>query len=302
MKKFSLFAICHLLFATSLFAWLSTEDKGTSGAQFLKIGIGARPVALAGAYTSLSNDISGVYWNPAGVVFSENKEVELMYTQWFEDTTLNYFGIGTPFRGGKLFLNYTLLTVSKLERRTSDTGSSEGEFKAQDSAIGIGYAFKLGESAVGITLKSISSKIDDESASAVAVDIGWKKESEKYLWGISLRNLGTEIKFINEADPLPTNLNLGFGIKLKENMCLGIDLNFPRDNEINASIGYEYILKAGRMEIPLRVGYKTLNDFEAIDALSAGLGINIKSYTLDFAWAPYGDLEDTIRIALKGKF
>jgi len=301
MKRLLLIIYC-LMISIYSFAWLSSEDKGTSGAQFLKIGVGAEGPAMAGAYTSLSKDISGVYWNPAGVILSEGKEIELMYTQWFEDTTLNYLGFGMPLGRGKLFLNYAGVTVDKLEKRTSDTSEPVENFKAQDSAIGIGYALKLGEGAVGITLKSISSKIDDKSASAIGVDVGWKKEGEKYLWGIALRNLGTEIKFEDKGDPLPTNLNLGLGIKLKDNMLLSVDLNLPNDNEINASIGYQYLLKAGGIELPLRVGYKTLNDFDTIDALSAGLGIKIKNYTLDFAWAPYGDLGDTIRVAIKAKF
>ncbi len=38
---------------------------GTVGAQFLKIGIGARGAAMGGAYEAISNDVTAVFWNPS---------------------------------------------------------------------------------------------------------------------------------------------------------------------------------------------------------------------------------------------
>ena len=38
---------------------------GTSGTQFLKLGVGARSVGLGGAFVAVVNDASSVYWNPS---------------------------------------------------------------------------------------------------------------------------------------------------------------------------------------------------------------------------------------------
>ena len=316
MKNFLLVLTLHFtLFTFNAYAWLNKEDKGTAGAQFLKIGLGAAGPAMGGAYTALSSDISGLYWNPGGLAFSECKEVEVMNLTWFEDTALQYLAYAMPFAKGQLGIHYAGLSVSELEERTGDTDDPLDTFNAQDQSIGLTYAVKSGDSAgMGATVKMVSSEIGDKSASAAALDLGYRKDGEKYLWGASLRNLGGGIKFETESDPLPTNLNLGAGIKLSPAMLLSLDLNLPNDNEMNFSVGYEYRLKASGLEIPLRLGYKTLNDFDTADALSVGIGFamcracsNVLNHTqhafsLDLAWVPYGDLGDTIRIALKGKF
>lgn len=37
---------------------------GTSSAEFLTIGIGARAIGMGGAFTGLADDVSAGYWNP----------------------------------------------------------------------------------------------------------------------------------------------------------------------------------------------------------------------------------------------
>ena len=45
----------------------ATTNVGTAGAQFLKIGPGARVDSLGGAFGALANDVTSIYWNPAGI-------------------------------------------------------------------------------------------------------------------------------------------------------------------------------------------------------------------------------------------
>jgi len=40
---------------------------GLSGGQFLKIGVGARGTGMAGAMSSITNDVTSIFWNPAGL-------------------------------------------------------------------------------------------------------------------------------------------------------------------------------------------------------------------------------------------
>ena len=39
---------------------------GTTSAQFLKLGVGARAIALGGSFVAEASDLSALYWNPAG--------------------------------------------------------------------------------------------------------------------------------------------------------------------------------------------------------------------------------------------
>ena len=58
--------ISFLIF--SLRAITGQTNVGTTSASFLEIGAGARSLAMGGAYVSLANDVSALYWNPAGIV------------------------------------------------------------------------------------------------------------------------------------------------------------------------------------------------------------------------------------------
>ena len=57
--------LCGVVSASGQKAQLT--QLGSSIANFLKIGVGARPVAMGEAFTALSDDISTVYWNQGGL-------------------------------------------------------------------------------------------------------------------------------------------------------------------------------------------------------------------------------------------
>nr|HQV31862.1 hypothetical protein [Calditrichia bacterium] len=45
----------------------SINRAGTTAAQFLKIGVGGRAIGMGNAYTAIAEDITAVFWNPAGI-------------------------------------------------------------------------------------------------------------------------------------------------------------------------------------------------------------------------------------------
>ena len=53
--------------ATTALADELHEDVGTTAFAFTKIGVGARPVAMGGAFVGLADDITALYYNPAGL-------------------------------------------------------------------------------------------------------------------------------------------------------------------------------------------------------------------------------------------
>lgn len=306
MKKI-LILICLVFISSVSHAWLSKSDAGTSGAQFLKIGIGAKPMGMGGA-ASAASDANSIYWNPAGLASLEKTEVLAMHTQWFEDTSIEFIAAIIPVGNKVLGLSVTYLAIDDFEKRTADTSAPEGTFNANDSAIGITCSRKLASFDIGITLKVIKSKIADEKSNTVfAADIGFLKR------GLTLagkpmsaslvgKDFGTKIKFREKKDPLPSVIKLGMGVEVSPQIKVAADINLPRDNEVNLNIGLEYKLPVAAVDFPVRVGYKTLNDFDTISGFSAGFGIGAGSYSFDFAWVPYGDFEDTYRISLSGKF
>ncbi|HPD34221.1 MAG TPA: hypothetical protein PKV40_07755, partial [Candidatus Kapabacteria bacterium] len=70
---------------------------GIAGSQFLKIPIGARGSGMS-AFSSVVNDLSSIYWNPAGLAYQHGLAAEFSYLQWFAGYTHNFaavsYGLG----------------------------------------------------------------------------------------------------------------------------------------------------------------------------------------------------------------
>ena len=58
---------------------LQAASAGSSTANFLKIGIGARGAAMGEAQSAISNDVTASYWNPAGLAPLRYQEISLMH-------------------------------------------------------------------------------------------------------------------------------------------------------------------------------------------------------------------------------
>ena len=82
--------------AVASLAQASDAKTGTSGAQFLKIGAGARPTAMGDAYTAIADDVNAVYFNPAGLTQLPAAQITAMQTQWFEGLDYAFGAFALP--------------------------------------------------------------------------------------------------------------------------------------------------------------------------------------------------------------
>ena len=67
IKNFLL--ICMCLF----FGSIDNSFAGTDAAAFLKKSVGLKAIAMGGAFTSIADDTSAIYWNPAGLAQIQDK-------------------------------------------------------------------------------------------------------------------------------------------------------------------------------------------------------------------------------------
>ena len=93
---------------------------GTAGAQFLKIGPGARVDGIGSAFCAIADDVTAVYWNPAGIGQLEGFNLSDTHTYWIADTRFNYLAVAAPvdFVSGTLGLSVTLLTIPEMQITT----------------------------------------------------------------------------------------------------------------------------------------------------------------------------------------
>lgn len=331
MKKTIIFIIISTLVISTFCFGQTFRKVGTSAAQFLKIGVGARALALGSAFGAVANDANTVYWNPAGMVNLNNISWTGSHTNWFADISHQYTALVIPMgNSSALGLSATFITMGEEEITTEADPQGTGFFwNANDIAVGISYArWMTNRFAIGVTMKYISQKIYNESASTFAVDVGTylKTGYKGVIIGMCFSNFGGSLQLhgrdlIREYDPnpdntlnasvdtrlhtqpwpLPVNFRVGVAIDIMgagdrfvssedSRFTLAIDGTHPNDDSEKLNFGLEY---AWQEMLFVRFGYGTGYDLIEF-AYGGGLKFNIggTTFVCDYALAPYGELDN----------
>ncbi len=282
---------------------------GTTGAAFLKLGAGSRPVAMGEAFVAAADDINALYWNPAGLALADGKQVSFVHTEWFQSIRYEYLAYCQQALGGTIGAGITYLYIDGIERRdAAGVLLSSVSIPANDLAVAAAYSKSLSEKlAVGASVKFINQQLDDQSAMGVAADIGvlFRPSPEGLAVGVALQNLGYQAAFETVASPLPTNLKAGISQKSADgNFTFAADFNYSLLDSIwAAGAGIEYWFHP---VFSVRAGYKynsAINStLGALSGLTCGVGFKVSMMNIDYALVPYGDLGYTHRITVGAKF
>lgn len=279
--------------------------SGITSAEFLKIGVNARAVAMGGAFVSIADDASSIYWNPGGLAQLKNAEIAFTHNIWLQNVTYDYMAFVCPLGAGSIASSITYLSTGKIQGYDL-YGIKTNEFTNYDFIGSIAYSHKLADSIfIGLSLKNIYEKLDDESSLAVAVDAGSVCRFDDLSFGIAIQNLGTAMKFVSESFQLPMNVKIGGSYRLLSNsLIVALDVNFPRGSNTNISAGGEYNYHIDDFMLSGRLGYNTATSRElsSIAGISTGIGLAFKGILLDYAWVPFGDLGQAHQISLSYKF
>jgi len=293
-----------LLLASSLPSLLAASAGRVQG-EFLRIGINGRAAGMGEAFCAVADNASAVYWNPAGVAQLKQKEFSAAYTNLLGAIRIANLVYAQPKGESAGFgIEVNTLYIEDI-RRDAVTGEQTGTFLNYNASLALAYSKSLSENLlVGAGLKALQFKLDTESASGAALDLGaLYKMGEKTKAGLVLQNLGTAVQFAgDESAPLATNIKAGVSVQLGTKLLVASDINKPLSGSWSLSVGGEYTLSN---ILGLRCGYKLReggNNLGSLDGISIGLGMNIKSFSFDYALVPYGDFERMNRITLSMKF
>ncbi|MDE2141791.1 MAG: PorV/PorQ family protein [Elusimicrobia bacterium] len=318
-------AAFFLLFFPALFPALpsAAAGPGTSAATFLDLGFGARPIGFGEAYVAMADDVSAVHYNPAGLSLHQPAmrsapgpyEMLFTHTLYVQGISLDQLGLVRRPWG----LSVTSLRIGGIEGRTLET-DAPSNFGASDLAVGASYGRTVGPVGLGATLKYIHETIGNASADAYAVDLGALHRFENYpvSVGADLANLGTKVRFVDQAFPLPLVLRAGvtYGQTKSFPHALSLQIDTPRDGAPFIRLGAEY---QGFGPFALRVGYRTFSGgqkdavlgkslgstasgFSEFYGLFLGMGLQTKLGNLDYAIMPYGELGLAHRLSLGLRF
>lgn len=172
---------------------------GTTAAQFLKIGVGAKAMGLGGSFTALANDVTSLYWNPAGITNINKFSLAVSHSEWFAEISHDFVGVVLPLSTSDIIaINVIALNTGEQEVTTVIQPEGTGVFyDVSDLSIGLSYARTLTDRfSVGLTVKYIQQNLYNESANTFAVDIGTTLHTgfHDLIIAMSMTNFGGNMK------------------------------------------------------------------------------------------------------------
>jgi long-subunit fatty acid transport protein len=331
--------ILTFIVLTSFLNVFSQTKVGSTAAPFLNIGVGPRAISMGGGFSATANDVTALYWNPAGISRTENNEAMFAHTNWFADITFNWAGAKVNLGDlGAVGLSVTYLDYGKMEVTTLREQDGTGEFfTAKDMSLALSYAYNLTDRfSIGGSVKYINQSIWNSSASAIAFDLGTLFYSEIFNMRIAatISNFGTDMQLSGkdllvlydidpniygnndqilanlrtDSYPLPLLFRVGVALDLlntpMNKITVGVDALHPNDNSESLNVGAEYTFNNF---LALRAGYKNLFLKNSEEGLTLGVGVKYDFYpgfgiNFDYAYQDFGILKNTQHFSISVRF
>ena len=287
---------------------------GRYGGEFLAVGGGARPLALGGANTALSEDAWSLFWNPSGLVRIDKPEIGLMHNERFDGVVdydavvlalprpdLSTMSVGI-IRMGINGIPFTTLEqpgqpISNQNRIIVDRMVNAGYY-----GFFFGLARKKGELRWGIAPKLIYKHIDAKAV-GLGIDAGISGTPFKRFplnAGLAVRDLfGTVLAWDTGREEivlstLRAGLSTSFHISTLEatiTPVMDVAYRFEAFGDSDAAslhAGCEYKV---RNLVALRIGSDD-------GRLTFGGGVSLLALDVDYAFVDHDDLNSTHRVSL----
>jgi hypothetical protein len=153
----------------------TTGYGGTSG-EFLLLGAGARGAALGGAFAALTQDVTALYYNPAGLSQMSRPSAMVSTYSYVAKTRYSWVGIGLPMSGGARAVGISVGTFGFADQAvyTLEDPDGTGEtYSVAETFIGATYSQNFSDRfSAGFTAKMISDHLGSTTATGFAIDFG----------------------------------------------------------------------------------------------------------------------------------
>ena len=303
---------------------------GNNGLKFLDIELDARAIGMAGAYASIAEGASAVFWNPAGVALGKGIHVFTHYNRWWADIMHGAFSLTYDLGlTGVIGVFVDGVYSGDMEETTVEQPDGTGSLISYYGvAGGLTYArFLTDRFAFGISLKGLREiypstlQVPRCVTTSLAIDVGglYHTAFRDMKIGLALFNFGPDIKptgtYEDYSDgvadtlkefkpyPVPTEFRGGISMTLYEmegvKLVGAFDVFHPSDNIERYSLGFETTLYN---MVSLRAGYSFGRD-DNILGFNGGFGVQAPlgngKVSVDFAYSDGRYLPGTYRVSLK---
>jgi len=309
----------------------SISKVGTAAASFLKIGAGARSLAMGEAVVSNIEDVTSMYWNPAGLALMQKNQVVFNHYDFIADLNYEYAGVAIVMPEiGTVAASFTYLGAPDIERTTYLRQEGTGEMVSSSFySFGLGFARMLtNRFAIGGNIKYIQENLWHTSSTGFALDIGISYTTlfKGLKIGMSMSNFGTSMQLegrdlaiqhdiASQSDgnngqingnlatdefPLPVLFRFGISSNITKDFfemedhdfVVAVDALHPNDNKEYLNVGGEYFYNK---MFALRAGHRQLLLEDSEGGFTFGFGLHYDidqiGVNLDYAASDFGRLD-----------
>lgn len=271
------FLLCYCLLLAGA-AWAGNPDRqGEAGANQLLINPWARSAGLHSMYTSGVAGTEAMYLNVAGLSRIQKTQINIGHARYIADINMNAIALGQKIgKGGGAFgISLISMDLGDFLSTTEDVpGGTGATFSPSYFNMGLSYSHLfVNKVSVGVTFKFVNESITNVGARAMALDAGVQYvtgENDNFKFGISLRNIGSKMKFTGEglSTPRPNSgPTFEYPITYYERSS-----EFELPSQLNIGFSYDWLLgKTNRLSL---IGNFTSNAFSR-DQVGGGLEFNL---------------------------
>jgi len=299
--------------------------------EFISTGVGARALAMGGAFVALANDVTAGYWNPAGLSRINYPEFILMHDSEFGSLVNHDYGavaipVGTSTSLGLSIIRVGVDDIADTRNAGVDANGNltydptqftrvdPGRvtyFNAADWALYFTYSHRQNETfSYGANVKLIRRDLAEYSAMGIGFDIGFLYcPFENLSFGANLQDITTTLVAWNTGrnDLISPTVKIGsayFIDLLGGRIAPATDFDIRFENRKSASeahIGPVSFDFHGGLEyefrnlIALRAGYSDVKQ------LTLGAGVHLPKLNIDYSFARFAgaeQLDNTHRISI----
>ncbi len=191
-----------ILFALTTTLSLAQTARKYSN-EFMNIGVDAAALGMSNAVTASSNDVNSGYWNPAGLIGLEDKQVSLMHASYFANIAqYDYAAYATPIDDqsawGISMIRFGVDNIMNTTQLIDSQGNIDYNrislFSTADYGMTFSYARKLQLPGFqyGVSSKIIRRIIGQFASSwGFGFDVGLQFTRNDWKFGLMLRDITT---------------------------------------------------------------------------------------------------------------
>lgn len=312
--------ICRVVHSAGVILALAAMVSPASGenwrawpGEFLRMGTGARAMAMGNAYNAVDGDVFSSSYNPAGLASLEGRQFALSYRYMSMDRYFTHAVFGSRIGPDAGFAFSWLGAGTEGIQGRDLNGNRTGNLKDCRNSFGVTFAKSVGSRvSLGVTPKLSLWNLADDDAKAFGFDIGvlvhpveslgaafvvhdvnsrFTWESKR--WGNTIS--GADGQPMEKEDKFPVYFTTGVAWKPPGNRLL---LSAMVESVEDCPLGYDFGASYAHSRIfTLRAGVYNYTTTDGLDygSFTAGFGLRVTG-TIEFEYAFASDAVENDRL------